>query len=81
MKKGNGDISGGALDIEIGWHWSVGLGAPLGDGYTEKLYFLSLSGIFSAKAESITLLGFVCTVNLQNFINFVGAIFEKIEIL
>ena len=31
-KKGNGDICRGALDIEIGWHWSVGLGATLGDG-------------------------------------------------
>ena len=34
-KKENGDICRGALDIEIGWDWSVGLGAPLGDGHTE----------------------------------------------
>ena len=26
----------GALDIDIGRDWSVGLGAPLGDGHTEK---------------------------------------------
>ena len=65
----------------IGRDCSVGLGAPLGEGHTEKLHFFSVSGIFSGKAESVTLLGFECTVNLQNFINFVGAIFEKIKIL
>ena len=35
-KNGNGDICRGALDIEIGRDWSVGLGAPLGDGQAEK---------------------------------------------
>ena len=35
MKKGNGHIYRGTLDIEIGWDWLVGLGAPLGDGHTE----------------------------------------------
>ena len=80
-KKGNGDICRGGLDIEFGRNWSVGLGAPLGDGHTEKLNFFSVSGIFSGKAESVTLLGFECTVNPQNLINFVGANFEKIEIL
>ena len=67
----------GALDIEFGRDWSFGLGAPLGDGHTE--FFFSVSGIFPGKAESVTLLGFQCTVNPQNLINFVGAIFEKIE--
>ena len=71
----------GALDIEIGRDWSVGLGAPLGDSHTENLIFFSVSEIFLGKAESGTLLGFECTVNPQNLINFVGAIFEKIEIL
>ena len=28
------------------------------DGHTEKLIFFSVSGIFSGKAESVTLLGF-----------------------
>ena len=75
------DICERTLDIEIAWDWSVGLGAPLGDGHTEKLFFFSVSGIFSGKAESFTLLDFECTVNLQNLIDFVGANFEKIEIL
>ena len=70
----------GVLDIEIGRDRSVGLRAPLGDGHTQKFFF-SVSGIFSGKAESVTLFGFECTVNPQNLINFVGAIFEKIEIL
>ena len=70
----------GALDIEIGWDWSVGLGAPLGDGHTEKFFF-SVSGNFSGKSESVTLLGFECTVHPQNLINFIGAVFEIIKIL
>ena len=45
-----------------------------------KTIFL-VSGIFPGKADSVTLFGFECTVKLQNLINFVGAIFEKIEIL
>ena len=72
-------FAGGALDIEFGRHCSVRLGAPLGDGHRE--FFFSVSGIFSGKAESVTLLGFEFTVKPQNLINFVGAIFEKIEIL
>ena len=80
-KKGERIYLQGALDIEIGWDWSVGLCAPLGDGHTEKLNFFSVSGIFTGKAESVTLLGFEYTVNLQNFLNFVWAIFEKIDIL
>ena len=35
-KRGNGDICRGALDIEFGRDWSVGLGTPLGDGHTEN---------------------------------------------
>ena len=65
----------------IGRDWSVGLGAPLGDGHTEKLNVFSVSGIFSGKAESVTLLGFECTVYPQHLIYLYGAIFEKIEIL
>ena len=49
----------------IGRDWSVGLGAPLGDGHTEKLKIFSVSGIFSGKAESVTLLGFECTAVTQ----------------
>ena len=79
-KNRNGDICRGAIDFEFGRDWSVGLGAPLGDGHTEKfLKNSSVLGIFSGKAESVTSLGFECTVNPQHLINFVGAIFERIE--
>ena len=40
-----------------------------------KVNFFLGSGIFSGKAESVTLLGFECTVNPQNLINFVEVIF------
>ena len=46
-----------------------------------KVNFFLVSGILSGKAVSVTLSGFESTVNLQNLINFVGTIFEKIEIL
>ena len=67
--------------IEIRWDWSVGLGAPLGDGHTEKLIFFFSWWFFLGKAESVTLLGFERAVNPQNLMNFVRANFEKIEIL
>ena len=40
-----------------------------------------VSRIFSGKADSVTLLVFECTINLQNLIKIVRAIFEKFEIL
>ena len=67
-----------ALDIELEQDWSVGLGSTLGDGKKVKNIFL-VSGIFSGKFTSITLLGFECTINPQNLIKIVGAIFEKIN--
>ena len=45
-----------------------------------KTIFL-LSGIFPGKADSVILLGFECTINPQNLIKIVRAIFEKFEIL
>ena len=36
--------------------------------------------IFPGKADSVILLGFECTINPQNLIKIVGAIFEKIKI-
>ena len=56
------------------------LGVPLSDGHTEKFFF-SVSGIFSRKAESVTLLVFECTVNPQILMEIVQAIFKKTEIL
>ena len=46
----------------------------------EKTIFL-VSGIFPGKADSVILLGFECTINPQNFIKIVRAIFKKFEIL
>ena len=41
---------------------------------------MDVSGIFSGKAGSVMLLGFECTVNPQNLIKIVRAIFEKFKI-
>ena len=43
-----------------------------------KTIFL-VSGIFSGKADNVILLGFECSINPQNLIKIVGAIFEKIK--
>ena len=75
MKTSRRDICKGILDIEFERGWSVELGAMLGDGHTKKKYFFSVSEIFYGKADSIILLGFECTINPQNLIKFVGAIF------
>ena len=58
--------------------WWLGLGPALGDGKNKK-YIFPVSGIFSGKAVSVTLLGFEYTINLQNLIKIVGVIFEKIK--
>ena len=44
-------------------------------------YIFPLSGIFPGKANIVILLCFECTINPQNLIKIVGAIFEKIKIL
>ena len=78
MKKRARDICKGTLDVEFKRDWSVGLGATIGDGRKLKTIFL-VSGIFLRKADSVILLGFECTINVQNLIKIVGAIFEKIK--
>ena len=66
----------GDLQIEFERDWSDGLGAPLGDGHTQELnFFFSVSGIFPGKADSAILLGFECTINPQNLMKNIGAIF------
>ena len=65
---------------ELEQDWSVGLGAILDDGQKIKNYFPSFRD-FPGKAESVILLGFECTINSQNLIKIVRAIFEKFEIL
>ena len=74
------DICKTILHIEFEWEWSVGSGPAL--GRLKKLkHIFQVSGIFSAKADSIIFLGFVGILNPQNLMKFVGAIFEKIEII
>ena len=67
-------------DIEFEQDWSVGLRAILADGQKIKNYFSSLRD-FPEKADSVILLGFEYTINPQNLIKIVRAIFEKFEIL
>ena len=74
------DICERTLDIDFEWDWWVGLGPALGDGKNLK-YIFPVSGIFPGKADSVILLCFECTINLQNLIKIVRAIFEKFEIL
>ena len=53
------------LYIEFERDWWVGLGPELGDGKDLKNIF-PISGIFPGKFASIILLGFECTIILQN---------------
>ena len=76
-KKRARDICKGTLDVEFGRDWSVGLGATLGDGQKIKNWYFSSFRDFPGKADCVILLGFKCTINPQNLIKIVGAIFEK----
>ena len=70
----------GTLDNAFDRDWSVGLGATLGDARKLKTIFL-ISRVFPGKANRVILLGFECSMNPQNLIEIVRAIFEEIEIL
>ena len=52
------------------------LGPALGDGKDLKNIF-PVSGIFPGKFASVILLCFECTINPQNLIKIIEAIFEK----
>ena len=79
-KKRAGDISKRTLDKGFERDWSVGLGAMLGE-VTQRIkkYIFIVSGIFPGKAYSVKFLCFECTVNPQNLMKIVWALFEKIE--
>ena len=47
----------------------------------ESKSIILVTRIFSGKADSATLLGFECTINPDNLMKIVVAIFEKIEIV
>ena len=79
-KKWARDICKGTLDIEFERDWSVGLGATLGDRQKINKLFFYFHRFFPGKADSVILLGFECTINPQNLIKIVLAVFEKIKI-
>ena len=78
-KKTARDIYKRTLHIEFERDRSIGLGAKLGDEQKIKNHFSSFRDFFSGKADSVILLGFECTINSQNLIKIVRAIFEKIK--
>ena len=78
-KRGTGNIYKGTPDIEFEQDVSGGLGAILADGQKIKNYFFSFRD-FLGKA-GVILLGFKCTINTQNLIKIIRAIFEKMKIL
>ena len=53
----------GTLDNEFERDWLIGLGTKLGDGHSYFVFFFSVSGIFSGKADSVMLLAVKCTIN------------------
>ena len=67
------------LNIEFEQDWSVGVGATLGAVIKLKNIFL-VRRIFPGKADSAIFLGFKCTINPQNLMKIIGAIFEKMKI-
>ena len=75
------DIYKGTPDIEFERDWSVGLDATLRERQKIKNHFPSFRFFFSGKANSVILLNFECTINPQNLIKIVEAIFEKIKFL
>ena len=64
--------------IEFEQDWSVGLGATLGADRKFKNIFL-VRRIFLGKADSAIVLGFEYTINSQNLMKIVKAIFEKMK--
>ena len=73
------DIYKGTPDIEFEQDCLVGLGATLRERQKIKNYFSSFKD-FSGESRWGILLGFECTINTNNLMKIVGAIFEKIEI-
>ena len=57
-----------------------GLDAMFGADRKLKKYIFLVRRIFSGKADSGLFLGFECTINAQNLMKIVGAIFEKMKI-
>ena len=49
--------------------------------YKNLRFIFTASGNFPGKLDSVILLGLECTINLQNLMKIVRAIFEKMKIL
>ena len=66
--------------MEFEQDWSFTLGDTLGDRQNIKktIFYLAYKD-FPGKADSAIFLGFECTINLQNLMKIVGAIFEKMK--
>ena len=76
-----GDNCKSALNIEFESDWSFTLGGTLGERKKIKKYYSSYKDFFREKPIVAIFLGFECTINPQNLIIIVGAIFEKMKIL
>ena len=81
LKGRAGDNYKSTLNIEFEQDLSFTLGGTLGDGQKIKKYIFLFTTIFSGKADSAIFLGFECTMNPQNLMKIVGAIFQKMKIL
>ena len=68
------------LNIEFEQDWSFTLAVTLGNRQKIKEYIILVTRIFSGKADSAILLGFKRTINPQNLMKIVVAIFEKMKI-
>ena len=74
------DICKRTLHIEFEWDWWISLDPKLGEGKKKLKNIFKVSRNFQGKADSITLLGFKCTIKPQNLIKIVLATFEEIKI-
>ena len=70
-----GDICKGTLDMECERDWSVGLRRYVRLRIENKRNIFLISRIFWGKTDSVTLLGFECTINPQNLIKIVWSHF------
>ena len=75
-----GDNYKSTLNIKFEQDWSFTLGATLGGRQKIEKHYSSYKDFFPGKADSAILLGFECTIDPQNLMQIVGAIFEKMKI-
>ena len=76
-KRRVGDNYKSTINNEFQQDWSFTLGVTLGD--RKLINTILVTRFFLGKADSAILLGFECTINPQNFMKIVGAIFEKMK--